>query len=289
MKKATLQKRIKIANDIMYYIYTNIDTDINIDELSLDMNVSKFHMQRIFKEVFQKNIYASIKSIRLQKASSLLLTNKHSTISNIASMCGYSSHSSFINAFKNRFLMTPKEWREGGYKSYAKKILKDANKPNSLDTNFSKIIPTIVKEPKIQAYYIRNNGYAQEVKRSWQKLYTWVLSNNLQEYKQIALFHDNLAITPLDECQYVACIATKQSVKSDRLPQFYIAGGVYARFDFFGTKGDILRFIDWAYHDWLIENEYETSTKPAYAIYHTNAYLDGSDVFDVSFYLPIAY
>ena len=52
MKKETLQKRTKIANDIMYYIYTHIETNIDIEELSMDLGVSKFHMHRIFKEIF---------------------------------------------------------------------------------------------------------------------------------------------------------------------------------------------------------------------------------------------
>ena len=38
----------------------------------------------------------TIKSIRLQKASNLLLTNIHSTISQIANQCGYSSQTSFL-------------------------------------------------------------------------------------------------------------------------------------------------------------------------------------------------
>ena len=81
MKKETLQKRTKIANDIMYYIYTHIETNIDIEELSIDLGVSKFHMHRIFKEAFGKNIYESIKSIRLEKAANLLISNKFSTIS----------------------------------------------------------------------------------------------------------------------------------------------------------------------------------------------------------------
>jgi AraC family transcriptional regulator len=112
MKKETLQKRTKIANDIMYYIYTHIETNIDIEELSIDLKISKFHMHRIFKEAFDKNIYESIKSIRLQKASNLLLTNKYSTISTIVNQCGYSSQSSFIKTFKERFEMTPKEWKK---------------------------------------------------------------------------------------------------------------------------------------------------------------------------------
>ncbi len=70
------------------------------------------------------NIYETIKSIRLQKASNLLITNQHSTITNIANMCGYSSQTSFIRAFKSRFNQTPKIWRNGGYKEYSNKIIK---------------------------------------------------------------------------------------------------------------------------------------------------------------------
>ena len=45
MKKETLQKRTKIANDIMYYIYTHIETNIDIEELSIDLEISKVKLQ----------------------------------------------------------------------------------------------------------------------------------------------------------------------------------------------------------------------------------------------------
>ena len=172
MKKETLQKRIKIANDIMYYIYTHIETNIDIEELSIDLNVSKFHMHRIFKEAFGKNIYESIKSIRLQKASNLLLTNKYSTISNIVNLCGYSSQSSFIKTFRERFDMTPKEWRNGGYKEYSKKILQQSPKAMQSKADFKDITPTIVKMPTFESFYIRNKGYNLNIKETWQKLET---------------------------------------------------------------------------------------------------------------------
>ena len=60
MKRVTFEKRAKISNDVMNYIYKYIDTNINIDELSLELNVSKFHLHRIFKDEFGKNIYESI-------------------------------------------------------------------------------------------------------------------------------------------------------------------------------------------------------------------------------------
>ncbi len=291
MKKDTLQKRTKIANDIMYYIYTHIDTNIDIEELSIDLNISKFHMHRVFKEAFDKNIYESIKSIRLQKASNLMLTNRYSTISDIAKLCGYSSQSTFIKVFKDRFNMTPKEWRKGGYKNYSDEILSQSMMAKHSTAEFKDIVPTIVKMPAFKSFYIRNKGYNMNIKNTWQKLQTWVLSNDINDYKQIALLHDNPTITPLSECQYIACIVPSEQelITSDRLPDFKISDGVYAKFDLKGKQGDALKLIHWVYHEWMLENEYETTTKPSYVIYHKNNFLSNNDEFDLSLYVSIKY
>lgn len=290
MKKETLQKRTKIANDIMYYIYTHIDTNIDIEELSIDLGISKFHMHRIFKDAFGKNIYESVKSIRLQKASNLLLTNKYSTISNVANLCGYSSQSSFIKTFKDRFEMTPKQWKNGGYKEYSNKILQQSPKAMSSKANFD-IKPTIVKMPKMKSFYIRNQGYNISIQETWQKLHVWTLSNDIKNYQEIALFHDNPTITPLNECQYIACVVIDEieEVKSDRLPNFLISDGIYAKFDLKGKHGDVLKLIHWVYHEWLPNSEFETSTKPSYAIYHKNNFLSEDNEFELSFYVSVKF
>ena len=291
MKKETLKKRTKIANNIMYYIYTHIDTHIDIEELSRDLCISKFHMHRIFKEAFGKNIYENIKSIRLQKASNLLLTNKFSTISAIANMCGYSSQSSFIKAFTERFEMTPKIWRSGGYKTYSNQILQQSKMAMESDADFSTLMPSIVKMPVFESYYIRNRGYNVNIKQAWQKLHTWILNNEISDYRQIALFHDNPTITPLDECQYIACVVVEneRNIPSDRLPKFKISDGVYAKFDLQGKQGDILKMIHWVYHEWLPASEYETTTKPSYVIYAKNNFLSEDNTFDLSFYVSIKF
>ncbi|PHR53939.1 MAG: AraC family transcriptional regulator [Arcobacter sp.] len=290
MKRDTLNKKIKISNDILFYIYTNIEVDINMDELAQSYRLSKSYMHKIFKEIFGRNIYESIKSIRLQKASSLLLTNKYSTITQIASLCGYSSQTSFIRVFKERFLVTPTAWRKGGYKQYSKTILEESIKAKESNADFSKIEPSIVKMPAIQAYYIRHNGYDDAIKQTWQKIQTWTYTNNINSYRHIALFHDNPVVTHLDECQYVACIEVKEDIKDDhRLPRFNISEGTYAKFDIQGRDGDFLKFMHWLYNEWLPHSEYETTTKPPYAIYKKNKYLSEDKTFELSFYLSIKF
>ena len=289
MKKSTYEKRAKIANDVMNYVYKYIDTNINIDELCLELNVSKFHLHRIFKDEFGKNIYESIKSIRLQKASNLLITNKYSTITDISKMTGYSSQTSFLRAFKQRFNMTPKDWKNGGYKEYSNKIVEKITNQNE-NTNPFDITPIIVKMPEMKGYYIRHQGYDRSIKKTWQKLQTWIYTNDIKEYKQMALHHDNPIITPLEECQYIAIVSLENDeLKDVTLPCLIIPKGIYAKFSLSGKYGDVIKLIQWVYHYWLIDSGYETTTNPSYTIYHKNHFLSDDEEFVLDYYLPIKY
>ena len=291
-KKQTNLKHSKLANDLMNYINTYIETDINIDQLSYELNISKFHLHKIFKEQMGSNIYETIKSVRLQKASNLLITNKYSTITEVANMCGYSSQTSFIRAFKQRFEQTPKQWRKGGYKEYSSKILEYSQAATLSQADFSHLQPKIVKTKKKTAYYIRQKGYDRRSFELWQKMIAWVYTNEIEEYEQIGIYHDNPIITPLNECNYVACIIPNEktdSLKNTSLPTFDLEDGICATFDVKGEYGDILKLIQWVYHHWLPDSGFETTTIPSYTIFHKNHFLSDDGLFEVTYYLPVRY
>ena len=290
-KKSTNLHHSTLSNNMMTYINKNIDTDINIDELCLEYKISRFHFQRIFKEQIGKNIYETIKSIRLQKASNLLITNKYSTITEIASMCGYSSQTSFIRAFKNRFEQTPSFWRNGGYQEYSNKILQDFEGVPVSDVDFSYLKPKILKTKRKKAYYIRQKGYNVKAEQIWQKLMGWVYTNDIDDYEQIALYHDNPIITPPDDCYYVASIAIDENITlvNTTLPSFYISEMLCASFEVEGKYGDILKLIQWVYHHWLPNSGFETSTFPSYSIFQKNHFLNEDGFFKIKYFVPVRY
>ena len=288
-KKETSLEHSKICNDLLNYINENIQTDINIDTLSMEFSVSKFHLHRIFKEQMGKNIYETIKDIRLQKASNLLITNKYSTITQVASMCGYASQTSFIRAFKQRFNQTPKQWRNGGYKIYSNMILGTSKTASLAKVDFSHLQAKIVKTKPLKAYYIRQKGYNKKAKQTWQKLQAWIYTNDLKYYEQIGIYHDNPIITPLDDCHYVACVVTKEKLTNTSLPSFTIPPIVCAVFEVEGKYGDILNLIQWVYHNWLPNSGYETNTIPSYTVFQKNHFLEDDERFKVKYYVPISY
>ena len=287
-KRITRDTHIKIANKTMSYIFQHIDTPINIDELALSFNITKIHLHKIFKEQMDINIYEFIKSIRLQKASNLLLTNKYSTITEIANICGYSSQSSFIKAFKNRFDQTPKKWRNGGYESYSNKILENSLLIGALP-DFDKSKVQIVKTKPRTVYYIRQKSYnSQKARQKWQQLQAWVFTNEIKEYEQISIYHDNPAITPHENGFYIGAIGLKNSKKLEKtnLPHNTLPGGLYATFDIKWQENEIGWFIKWVYQEWLPNSGFETTTEPSYAVMHKNHFLEENGV-DATFYLPI--
>jgi AraC family transcriptional regulator len=79
----------------------------------------------------------------------------------------------------------------------------------------------------------------------------------------------------------------QEEISDASLPMLVMPSGVYARFDFSGEYGDVLKFMNWVYFEWLVRSGYETTTNPPYAIYHKNHFLAEDGAFSLSYYIPI--
>jgi AraC family transcriptional regulator len=288
-KRKTNQIHRIIANNLMYYIIHHIDTDLNIDEIAHDFNVSKFHLHRIFKEQLHANIYETIKSVRLQKAANLLIANKDYTITEIGNMCGYSIHTSFLRAFKSHYNQTPKQWREGGYIEHFQAMAYNDHRLLWAAEDFSHLIPKIVTVRDREVYYIRYRGYDNYIEDAWGKLKVWIQSNDIKNYNRIGVYYDNPAVTPLDQSYYVACIesASTQMPINASLPKSHIRGGAYAVFSLDGDYDNILKLIQWAYLYWLPRSGFNTVTASSYCIFEENTFSETQQRFKCLYHLPI--
>ncbi len=281
MKKETLQQRADIINKSLHYIYKNIETNITLEELASLNNISKFHFHRIFKDETKENFSNILTSIRLQKAANLLISNKHSTITEISNNCGYSSHSSFIKAFKKRFNFTPTQWKNGAFNEYSKNIIHNKYfKHLNIEANIK------VKE-EIYCAYIRHKGYSKDIKYTWERLRALAFQNNIQEYEEIGLHHDNPSITPLENCNYVAAITIPKDMKlNNSISTLIIPKSLCAVFKYSGEYGDIINLIRYIHHEWIENKGYEITTLPTYIKYIKNHLIENGN-FEIEVNVPI--
>lgn len=285
MKKETKHIHADIVNKSLAYIYRHIDSDITLDELARLSSVSKYHFHRIFKEETGENLFDRIASIRLQKSANLLITNRYSTISEVAQMCGYSSHSSFIKAFKKRFDFTPSQWRKGDYLNFSKKNI---NFDSKFNEDFYALQPKIRVEPKRVCAYIRHKGYGLSITQIWQRLLAFAYEQNLDSSVQIGGFHDNPIITPFEDCHYVAALQVESDFKpTNSISKLEIEESLCAIFHYEGVYGDAVKLMVYIYHIWLPNSGYEAKTQPPFAIYEKNHFLEENEGFSLDFCIPI--
>lgn len=282
MKKETIQERSDIVNKSLSYMYKNIEHEITLEDLAKMNHVSKFHFHRIFKEETSENFSEVLTSIRLQKAANLLISNRHSTITEISNLCGYKSHSSFIKAFKNRFFYTPSQWKKGAFKNFNK--LNDEK-----DSIIEKIDYEIKVNPEIYCAYIRHKGYNKSIKHTWQRLRALAYQNEIENYEEIGLHHDNPSITELDKCKYVAAITINKDLKIEsNISTFTIPKSLCAVFKLNGKFGGILDLIRYIHQEWILNEGkgYEITTLPIYIKYIKNHLVDNTD-FEIEVNIPI--
>lgn len=93
------------------YIEEHYREDINLEDIAKHVCVSKTYFSSIFKKETGKNFSLYLLDFRLEKACELLRQSEEK-IYNIAYDVGFQSHNYFNNIFKERYGMTPKEYRK---------------------------------------------------------------------------------------------------------------------------------------------------------------------------------
>ena len=97
---AEAHRSIKIIYSIINHVQTNYAEDIDEKKLAADHGISYSYFSRTFKAVTGMTFKCFLNRTRINKAEQLLLL-KESTISEVASACGYNSISYFIKVFRS--------------------------------------------------------------------------------------------------------------------------------------------------------------------------------------------
>lgn len=105
LSKPVEKDKILKARDI---ILSRLSSPPTIQELSLEIGMNQCYLKKGFKEIFAVTVYDYIQTERMNKAKMLLASSKQS-VSEIASLIGFSSVSNFSNAFKKFAGVFPSE------------------------------------------------------------------------------------------------------------------------------------------------------------------------------------
>lgn len=92
------------------FIHQYFSESISLQQVAQHCHTSAFHFSRIFKTVLNMSPHQYLLGVRLQHAKMLIATSEK-PIGDIAFECGFNSLEHFATAYKQRFKLSPTEYR----------------------------------------------------------------------------------------------------------------------------------------------------------------------------------
>lgn len=92
------------------YVAGNFRKKITLDKMASDLGISKYVLSRLFQKTFHCNFATYVNGIRLNYAVSML-DGTNEPITSVCYDSGFESQRTFNRAFKERYRMTPREYR----------------------------------------------------------------------------------------------------------------------------------------------------------------------------------
>ena len=110
-RKYFIKTNVDIVKKIDEFIKNNYEKNITYDKLSEIFKINSTTMKSCYKSVFGQTIKEVITSKRLEVVADFL-NNTSISITEIAIRVGFTDHAKFSNTFKNKFNLTPSEYRK---------------------------------------------------------------------------------------------------------------------------------------------------------------------------------
>jgi AraC-like DNA-binding protein len=96
------------------FIDDNFQEDLDLEQVSKQAFLSRFHFHRLFRQVYKKTPHQYITQKRLDKAKNLLSENK--PVTEVCNEVGFESIGSFSVLFKKEIGFAPQYYRNMAYK-----------------------------------------------------------------------------------------------------------------------------------------------------------------------------
>lgn len=103
---------ISLVEQAKAFIDGHYSSDLSLDEVSREINISPYYFSKLFKDETGGNFIDYVTAIRMEKAKELLSTTDKS-MKEICSEVGYADPNYFSRSFKKNVGITPTEYKEG--------------------------------------------------------------------------------------------------------------------------------------------------------------------------------
>lgn len=264
MRPSTTNSYQERLNRVLVHIQKKLDEALTIDRLAEVACLSPFHFHRIFSSHVGETVAEYIRRLRLERAAMRVAFTGES-VTNTALGAGYETPAAFARAFRERFGMSPSEFR-GQQRETIPSFSENAT------AEMMRVMkPEIRKLAKTNVLFARRTGtYSEAAKGAWEALMGFAYKNRLMtdETLLIGISHDDPAITDESKIRCDACITFSGNLKSEgEFGLQTISGGRYAVFLHKGAYAGMTEAYRNIFVGWLATSGCTLRDQPCFELY----------------------
>jgi AraC family transcriptional regulator len=254
---------------------------------------SPYHFHRVFRGMVGEPVAEYVRRLRLDQAAINLRHSKKS-VTDLALRWGYDSLEAFTRAFRQRFGVSPSQYRNlmqtGGLGTDVKaRLIRGANMQAEMDKGAVQQVEIVQTDPKRVAF-VRHVGPYAECEAAWEKLCAWAGPAGLlgPDAVLLGLCHDDPEITSPEKIRYDACLVIGPDASpSGGVGVQEIAGGGYAKALHKGPFDRLINTYAWVCGQWLPGQNREMRNLPSYEIYLNDPAQTPAEEILTEVYIPL--
>ncbi len=249
---------------VIAHVFDHLDDELDLARLAEVACLSPYHWHRIYHAMKGETIAATVRRLRLHRASGWL-ANTGLPIEDIAARSGLGSVESFTRIFKAAYGMPPAKYRrEGSHRRFD---------PEAKDRSSPMQHVEIRRLPQMQAATMAHRGSYMEIDRAFGKLFGMLGARNLlgSGLRMIGIYYDDPASVAEAELRSRAAIVASSALPIEApLEPVTIVGGEYAILHYKGPYADMRGAYNWLYGTWLPQSGREPADAPCIEEYLNN-------------------
>ncbi|TPV94377.1 MAG: AraC family transcriptional regulator [Myxococcales bacterium FL481] len=181
---------------VIDYVQSHLDEELTASRLAALSGFSLHHFHRVFRGTTGESVMGLVRRLRLERAAQQL-RYRTTPVTTIAFDIGYQSHEAFTRAFRARFGVPPRAFRETG---------------RSLP--MSELEATTRQQPQRTAIGVRHVGPYAACEGAWQQMTARADAMPLisQQLASAGLVYDDPEVTSDDQLRYDACFIVEPEV-----------------------------------------------------------------------------
>ncbi len=271
MKKSTGQNYRKRLSKVVDYIYQHLDEDLGVNTLAEIAMMSPYHFHRIYREMAQETVNATVRRLRLERAASDLIRTNLPLLT-IAKSVSYGSLEAFSRAFTNQYGESPSQYRADRNVSTMKQ---EISMPVMLDPQEEYYDMYDVEMLDFEGVYLagyEHQGDYMEIGNVFEKIFLYASSHGLMSEKtrSFGIYYDDPKSVDEKDLRSMACISVEQSLESkdeDAPNDITVPASKCASVLFKGSYAELEKPYDWFFGHWLPQSGYEAADFPPFEEY----------------------